>query len=472
MYNAIYSTHHPTITNSFEFNLANLLTVNLTNMKNLTLLVVIICSLFSSCSANKQIVAPIIASAISSPITTGEYTLVLEGFDWGAAASKVILSLDESSVEMDASDFEVQVNRSTSCAELSPAEASGQLKVLHAYNSDAEGKRSAAGKHLTLALFTAPFEQLNSPIKYFAQNPNCKGNQWIDFDLTITNKKTQQVWDAEINRIIPLIDEFDLAGNFAHGDISLPYASYEPETKTKSPLIIWLHGGGEGGQDPSIPLLANRAANYASPEIQSYFGGAYVLVPQSPTFWMDKGDGSYTRGDVNDMYNESLMALIKNYADQHKMIDQNRIYLGGCSNGGYMTLKLLLLHPDYFAAGFPSALAYHEKNLTDNDIQSLKDQSIWFIHSSDDPVTVASETATPTYERLIAAGAQDVHYSLFDHVVDITNQFGGKDYHYMGHFSWIYSHANKCQLDYDGSAVKVDGYPVTLMGWLARQSRQ
>ena len=41
----------------------------------------------------------------------------------------------------------------------------------------------------------------------------------------------------------------------------------------------------------------------------------------------------------------------------------------------------------------------------------------------------------------------------------------------MGHFSWIYSHANKCQLDYDGKPVKVDGQPVTLMGWLARQSK-
>lgn len=441
--------------------------LNLTNMKHITLLAVFICSLFSSCIVSQEFTAP--TNTISK--TSGEYTLVVEGFDWGAAASKVILTMDDSAVDLEEKDFVVKVNRSTQCVELDPAEASGQLKVLYAYQSDAKGKRNAKGKHLTLALFSAPFEQLNSPIKYFAQNPNCRGNQWMDFNLTITNTKTRQVWDKEMNRIIPLIDEFDLSGNFTHGNVSLPYASYEPDVKKQVPLIIWLHGGGEGGQDPSIPLLANRAANYASPEIQSYFGGAYVLVPQSPTFWMDKGDGSYTRGEIDDMYNVSLMALIKDYADQNKMIDQNRIYIGGCSNGGYMTLKLLLTHPDYFAAGFPSALAFHAKNLTDTDIQTLKDLSIWFIHSNDDPVTVASETATPTYKRLIAAGAQDVHYSLFDHVIDITNQFGGEDYHYMGHFSWIYSHANKCQLDYDGSPVKVEGHPVTLMGWLARQSR-
>ena len=56
-------------------------------------------------------------------------------------------------------------------------------------------------------------------------------------------------------------------------------------------------------------------------------------------------------------------------------------------------------------------------------------------------------------------------------MVDITGQFGGENYLYHGHFSWIYSHANKCQLDYDGKPVKIDGYPVTLMGWLARQHK-
>jgi len=217
--------------------------------------------------------------------------------------------------------------------------------------------------------------------------------------------------------------------------------------------------------------LANRATNYASPEMQAYFGGAYVLVPQSPTMWMDGGNRQYTRGEKNDIYNESLMALIKDYVKQNPNIDEDRIYVGGCSNGGYMTLKLLMLHPDYFAAAFPSALAYHAKNLTDADVERIKDLPIWFIHSADDPTTVASETVIPTYEKLMAAGAENVHLSMFDHVVDITNQFGGEDFHYMGHFSWIYSHANKCQLDYDGKPVKVDGQPVTLMGWLARQSK-
>jgi len=97
---------------------------------------------------------------------------------------------------------------------------------------------------------------------------------------------------------------------------------------------------------------------------------------------------------------------------------------------------------------------------------------IWFIHSKDDPVTKADETVVPVYKRLIAAGAENVHFSNYDHVVDITGFFGGEDFHYLGHFSWIYSHANHAKLDYDGQPVQLDGRPVTVMEWMAAQKKK
>ena len=442
-------------------------------MKNVLIISLLSCTVCLACTTTNQIESkpkPVEEEPILA--LDGEYTLVVEGFDWGAAASKVILSTPSGLAEAKAEDFEVVVERSTNCMELKPEEAIGKLKVLYTYTSDESGRRISSGNFTTLVLYSAPFESLNSPIKYFFGNPNCSGNQWIDFDLTITSQKHKQVWNKEVNRIIPMVDEFDLTGKFNHGDVNLTYAHFKPKsTQGKRPLIIWLHGGGEGGTDTSIPLLANRATNYASPEIQAFFDGAFVLVPQSPTFWMDNGQRQYTRGEVNDMYNESLMALIEDYASNNANIDKDRIYVGGCSNGGYMSLKLLLLHPDYFAAAFPSALAYHSKNLTDEDVNRIKDIPIWFIHSADDPVTKADETVLPVYKKLIDGGAENVHLSYFDHVVDITNQFGGEDYHYNGHFSWIYSHTNKCQYDYDGKPVKLNGKPVSLMGWLASQQR-
>ncbi len=96
---------------------------------------------------------------------------------------------------------------------------------------------------------------------------------------------------------------------------------------------------------------------------------------------------------------------------------------------------------------------------------------MWFIHSRDDTVTDPDQTVVPVYNKLKAAGATNVHFTYYDHVVDITGFFGGEGYHYPGHWSWIYGHANTARHDYDGSLVTLDGRAVTIMEWMAAQSK-
>ena len=401
----------------------------------------------------------------------GEYTLVVEGFDWGAAATKVILPLEQKVNAQTLHDFTITSSKLSDCSEDNKA-IKGKIDVVYAYQSDEKGNRMPTGQYCALVLSAGPNLSAGAPMQYF-YNKKCRGNQWVDFQLTITQESSGKVWNREKTRLIPQIEKFDLTGKFEYDDkLTISYASFDPKTESKkTPLIIWLHGGGEGGFDTTIPLLANKAANYASPEIQNIFGGAYVLVPQCPGAWMHNEKGVSTWGQENDIYNGGLMAMIKSFVKKNPKIDMDRIYVGGCSNGGYMTLKLMLLYPDYFAAGFPSALAYKSEFLSDNQVEVIKDHNIWFIHSADDPVTVASETVIPVYKRLIDAGAKNVHLSLYDHVIDLTGLYGGKDYYYNGHFSWIYSHVNDCRLDYDGKPVTLDGQSVTIMEWMAAQTR-
>ena len=275
-------------------------------------------------------------------------------------------------------------------------------------------------------------------------------------------------------KMLPVVDAFDLNGSYTHTDgIKLTYASFMPETNSsKIPLIIWLHGGGEGGTDPSIAILANKAYNYAAPAIQRHFGAAAVLAPQTPTRWMHGVSGNSTRGQEDDIYHKAIMGLVDQYVKVHPNIDKNRIYVGGCSNGGYMSLKLLIENPSYFAAGYISSLAYFDEFVSDKDLLKLKNIPIWLVHSQDDKTTVADKTATPLYHRLIKSGARNVHYSLFDHVIDITGQYGGSSYHYNGHWSWVYLHDNQVFLDFDGSPVTVKGKAVSIMEWMAAQKKK
>ena len=77
---------------------------------------------------------------------------------------------------------------------------------------------------------------------------------------------------------------------YPEGDSRLNYGYFAPQTEEKVPLIIWLHGAGEGGSDPRITISANKVSYLSSPDIQPFFGGAaYILTPQCPTVWIDDG---------------------------------------------------------------------------------------------------------------------------------------------------------------------------------------
>ncbi|MDX2048676.1 MAG: prolyl oligopeptidase family serine peptidase [Chitinophagaceae bacterium] len=414
----------------------------------------------------------VFAKANSEKMASGEYILVVEGYDWGPAVSKVILELDTVMSAVDYRDFSVFAERSSDCAAIPAASKIGNRAIAYAYVSDNKGNRVNQGNFATLVLTVAPNMPLSSPFQYSVSG-KCRGNSWVEYKLTVTNTKSNKIWNKQGGRIMPLIDEFDLSGKFNYEEgKTMSYASFAPKIKKEnSPLIIWLHGGGEGGSDPTIPLLGNKAANYASAEIQTIFGGAYVLVPQCPGAWMHNKDAVTTHGKEDDVYNKGLLALIKDFVNNHPEIDKKRIYVGGCSNGGYMALKLMLVDPNYFAAAYISALAYQSQYITDEQIKSIQNIPVWFVHSKDDPTTIADKTVVPVYQRLKAAGAKNIHFSFYDHVTDLSGFFGGENFYYNGHWSWIYSHVNHAKLDYDGKPVVHKGKQVTIMEWMAAQTK-
>ena len=227
------------------------------------------------------------------------------------------------------------------------------------------------------------------------------------------------------------------------GDVTLTYASYEPWSLqgdgVANPLVIWLHGGGEGGVDVSITLLGNEVVSLIRPEIQSHFtteggeGGAYVLSIQCPTMWMGTSKG-FGHGEYPSLYADVLKSCIDTFVDQHPDVDRNRIYLGGCSNGGYMTMHMLLRNPRYFAAAYPTCEAYMDQYISDAEINYLAEENIWFVQSYDDTTVDAKTHCIPTFQRLMKAGAKNVWMSMFESVVGIDDP----GMPIFGHFAWCY----------------------------------
>lgn len=414
-------------------------------------------------------------SALASDKNTqpvpNSYRTVTEIYDWGAAITKVIVYLGErvTTEAITTDTFSVHVVRT----DIRPktmllGTKEGDRKIIKAYPCNKNGDQVRNGVYVALEMEVGPEVSLASPLNF---SLTTYLNDWIKCDYTITQKKDIAAISGKITGVVAnvyaggirkVVDDFTL-GKSSYDGITLTYASYAmKKSKEKYPLIIWLHGMGEGGTDATLPISANKACNFASEEMQAYFGGAYVLAPQAPTWWMDGIKGF---GDGTSKYEKALMALIKDYVAANKGIDTNRIYIGGDSNGGYMTMLMIRDYKDYFAAAFPTCEALMDKLITDADIQGMKNIPIWFTAAKTDTTVPPTDYVVPTYDRLLKAGATNVHFTYLDKVIDTTGLYkkpDGTPYEYGGHNSWIYVYNNEC-------TANINGKTITLMEWLASQ---
>ena len=257
----------------------------------------------------------------------GTYYTITEVFDFGPHISKVILDYGKSmkGAVPSPEQFTVHVTRTSTEGEDfvwpnfmgdKPDDSmDGTRRVSNVYVSDKTGAPCEDGTCLTLELPCFIMEGIGSIIKF---NGNFNVFVKVAYDVTQTSEIatddgaiSPQTFDVDGgNRVI--YGEWLKEDRYEDPQIPLSYVYYEPEMDAdeKIPLIIWLHGAGEGGQEPPIAAIGNKVVNLISPKVQKIFGGkTYLLAPQAPTMWMDDGSGEYTK-DGSSKYTEVLDALI------------------------------------------------------------------------------------------------------------------------------------------------------------------
>ncbi len=418
-------------------------------------------------------------------MTKGYYTFT-RVTDYGPYVTKLILPVPEevTAEDISAEKFSVFVERMDEKGEtlLLPKSwmaaedkepSRGYIPVKMAYPSDGKGEKAQSGGFITLEMAYGPLYPLSASISAPAgMNVMIKSRYFIT-QTQAAGSLTGLVYDFCLGDISP-----DTAGFFngsSSGDESLNYGYFIPQTVEPGPrpLLIWLHGAGEGGTDPTVAYAGNKVVALASSRVQKLFGGAYVLVPQTPTFWMNDGTGEYGRTGVS-IYGKALKACIDEFIEKNPCIDRDRLYIGGDSNGGFMTMRMALDYPDFFAAAFPVCEALYDDAIPDEKLKNIVHLPIWFTHAKNDPVVKPEETVVPTYKRLVKAGNKNVHFTFWDNIRDIHEGFvdrDGKPFEYIGHFAWIPMLNDDCKVDFDGKPVTIEGQEVTLLQWLAKQHR-
>ena len=189
--------------------------------------------------------------------------------------------------------------------------------------------------------------------------------------------------------------EFVQAEGPVAGDYSVDYSYFSPVKEndvTKYPLVIWFHGMGDGSE-PGAPVKKSNVAYWASGEFQARFdpaGGAFILAMRSR-----EEDGIYW----SDAMLEPVRAAVDEFIAANKSnIDLSRIYAGGYSMGGKMTLKAAVAYPEMFAAIFPICPAWSPST----DLTALiADIPVWLISGKADPLVNYHLSVTPTWEKII-----------------------------------------------------------------------
>jgi predicted peptidase len=173
---------------------------------------------------------------------------------------------------------------------------------------------------------------------------------------------------------------------------SLLYRMIEPRTITdakKYPLVIFLHGAGERGNDNTKQLM-HGSSLFLKEEIKANFP-AFVIFPQCPDdeYWSSVSiDRSQLPLKLNFDYTQpitkplaSVHELVQELVASGK-IDTKRIYIVGLSMGGMGTFEAVHRFPNLFAAAITICGG------GDTLLFSKKASKIpfWVFHGADDNV--------------------------------------------------------------------------------------
>jgi predicted peptidase len=199
--------------------------------------------------------------------------------------------------------------------------------------------------------------------------------------------------------------------------VKLNYLLYLPEgygkDNKKWPLILFLHGAGESGNN------LNLVKKHGPPKIvESKKDFPFIVVsPQSPKFGWDVA---------------ALGILLDEIIEKYQ-VDPDRVYLTGLSMGGFGTWEMAAAYPQKFAAIAPicggGSMIWTWK---------LKNLPTWAFHGAKDTVVPLSES-----ENMIKAQKKNGGNAKLTVYPDAAHDSWTETYNNPELYEWLLTHKRK-----------------------------
>lgn len=218
--------------------------------------------------------------------------------------------------------------------------------------------------------------------------------------------------------------------------VSYKYLLHHPEgyaadTAKRWPVILFLHGSGERGDDVwkvakhGPPKLIREPGD--SPAAKLLRENFIVVSPQCPTGkWWDT---------------DGLLGLLDEVTAKNR-VDTSRVYLTGLSMGGFGAWNLGTANPDRFAALVPIcgggdftavSLGFAHKK------DALLSLPIWAFHGAKDPAVPLGESERMV-ERLKKAKVESIQLTVYPEAV---HDSWTETYNNPELYTWLLKHARK-----------------------------
>lgn len=212
------------------------------------------------------------------------------------------------------------------------------------------------------------------------------------------------------------------------------YQVYVPKESTKGakpPIILFLHGMGERGNDGAEQTLVGLGP--AIREHPERFP-AIVVMPQCRR-------RAYWTGDMEDQALAALSASEKEFGT-----DPKRVYITGLSLGGYGALAIAGKYPDRFAALVTvcgGIRAPWDKSPIVGDpyaeaAERVKRLPIWMFHGAADRTVPASESQK--MHKLLKDLGADVHYTEYE---GVSHNCWDRAYSDAEMLRWLFAQSKK-----------------------------
>jgi len=199
--------------------------------------------------------------------------------------------------------------------------------------------------------------------------------------------------------------------------LGVKYLEYFPEINEGDenlPLLIFLHGMGERGDDLT-KLKLHGPPSFLDEKKDFPF---ITISPQCP-------DTIYWNEEILLPFYEEIIAKY--------LIDKKRIYLTGLSMGGFGTWESIVAKPDLFAAAAPICGGGDPSKL-----EAVKSMPIWVFHGAKDQV-VPLLRSEEMVNKLKEVGSK-VKFTIYP---EATHDSWTETYSNPKLYEWLLSHQKK-----------------------------